>query len=337
MEASRELIKAPELKHEPIPVVTKKDIDEWLFGTGTKLTEQQKALFYKVAISCNLNPVKREVYAIPYGSNFNIITGYEVYLKRAERTGLLEYWEATVEKRDDEYVGLCTIKRRDRSRPTTIEAWFNEYNQGNNMWKTKPRTMIRKVAIAQAFRMVFSEELGGMPYTSDEMGAEPVTVISIEEATTKADQEDRSIGALAEFDRLVVSKKAGRSKHALEKFLTATAIANKVTEDALKIRAAQNFEAFWGAFESWNKKQAKPTSPEPQGETQTPEPEVSAGPEKDSITASTPPPRAITAETMEIIRAEMPDLDVFLEKEGVSALEELTEARGQQIVDLLNE
>ena len=40
---------------------------------------------------------------------------------------------------------------------------------------------------------------------------------------------------------------------------------------------------------------------------------------------------------MEIIRAEMPDLDVFLEKEGVSALEELTEARGQQIVDLLNE
>lgn len=149
--------------------VTKADIDSWLFGSNTKLTESQKTLFYQIAISCQLNPAKREVYAIPYGNNFNIIVGYEVYLKRAERTGNLEWWEAGVKKDGQEYIGFCTIKRRDRAKETTIEAWFNEYNQNNTMWKTKPRTMIRKVAIAQAFRMVFPDELGGLPYTADEI------------------------------------------------------------------------------------------------------------------------------------------------------------------------
>src|SRR5574343_1410571 len=149
--------------------VTKADIDAWLFGSGTKLTEPQKALFYQISLAHNLNPAKREIYAIPYGSNFNVIVGYEVYLKRAERTGILEWWEAGVKKEGQEYIGFCTIKRKDRLKETTIEAWFNEYNQGNAMWKNKPRTMIRKVAIAQAFRMVFPDELGGLPYTADEM------------------------------------------------------------------------------------------------------------------------------------------------------------------------
>jgi phage recombination protein Bet len=151
-------------------IVTEKDLDDWLFGTGTKLTEQQKALFYKVALSQNLNPIKKEIYAIPYGNNFNIVVGYETYLRRAEHTGLLEYWEATVDKDETgNWVGKCTIKRKDFSKAVTVEAWFSEYNQGTALWKSKPRTMIRKVAISQAFRMVFSEELGGLPYTSDEI------------------------------------------------------------------------------------------------------------------------------------------------------------------------
>lgn len=165
MEASRELA----VREEERPLVTKKDVDDWLFGSGTKLTEQQKSLFYQVCLTNQLNPIKREVYAIPYGNNFNIITGYEVYLKRAERTGNLDGWEASVETKGGELIGKCTVWRKDRSHPTTIEAWFNEYNQNNNMWKTKPRTMIRKVAVAQAFRMAFPDELGGLPYTSDEI------------------------------------------------------------------------------------------------------------------------------------------------------------------------
>ena len=178
---SMELIKAE-------PKLTQKDLDDWLLGSDTKLNEKQKMMFYNVALANQLNPIKREIYAIAYGNNFNIITGYEVYLKRAERTGKLEYWKATVEKRDNEWIGICTVKRTDRTEPTTIEAWFNEYNQNNAIWKSKPRTMIRKVAIAQAFRMSFPDELGGMPYTSDEMGevvAEVVPEKKITKGSTK--------------------------------------------------------------------------------------------------------------------------------------------------------
>jgi phage recombination protein Bet len=248
---AKDLIKASE-----VGVVTRKDIDDWLMGSGTKLTEQQKALFYQISSSFNLNPAKREIYAIPYGSGFNVIVGYEVYLKRAERTGMLEWWEATVEKRDDEWVGTCTIKRTDRSKPTTIEAWFNEYNQNNTMWKTKPRTMIRKVAIAQAFRMIFSDELGGMPYTSDETSVDPTTVelLSVE---TVAPPETPALDT-SKFDRAVKKLKwPAETISRLEKWLTDTAAgaSNKagkdITPDMIKVSCANRFEEFLAKFKEW--------------------------------------------------------------------------------------
>ena len=180
METSKEIVK------QDTKAVTQKDVDDYLFGSGTKLTEAQKTLFYNIAISCQLNPLKREIYAVVYGQNFNLITGYEVYLKRAERTGLLDYWRATVRHEDGEWIGVCEIKRKDRSEATVIEAWLDEYEQKNKMWQEKPRTMIRKVAIAQAFRMVFPDELGGLPYTFDEMPSEPVIV-----AATVGDVHDK--------------------------------------------------------------------------------------------------------------------------------------------------
>jgi len=160
------------IEPQDVAKVTQKDLDDYLFGTGAKLTEPQKRLFYGIALSLNLNPLKREIYAVAYGTNFNIITGYEVYLKRAERTGLVDGWEAKVIGNGDAMVATCTVWRKDRNKPTIIEAWFPEYNTGQSLWKSKPRTMLRKVAIAQAFRMAFPDDLGGMPYTADEMGTE---------------------------------------------------------------------------------------------------------------------------------------------------------------------
>jgi hypothetical protein len=237
--------------------VTKADVDNWLFGSGTKLTEPQKALFYQVALSFNLNPAKREVYAIPYGSNFNIIVGFEVYLKRAERTGLLEYWEPGVRKEDNEYIGYCTIKRRDREKPTTIEAWFNEYNQGNSMWKTKPRTMIRKVAIAQAFRMVFPDELGGMPYTADEI-----------ETTPTVSQEMVNNAPKPSFDELATI--AQLDGQLIEKFLTEYAAHVKKPVMAVKDGAAANWEKFLSAFKKWEKKQQAEAPQAPPADDQPP-------------------------------------------------------------------
>ena len=264
---SKELIKLPDT------AVTRKDIDDWLMGSGTKLTEPQKALFYQISSSFNLNPAKREIYAIPYGTGFNVIVGFEVYLKRAERSGMLEWWEATVEKRGDEWVGTCTIKRTDRSRPTTIEAWFNEYNQGNNMWKTKPRTMIRKVAIAQAFRMLFSDELGGMPYTSDETSVAPemVELLSMETITENTAPEAPAPQVLdtSKFDKAVKKLKwDAETMTRLARWLEDTAVTagNKAgksyTADIIKLSASSTnpptdssfsnrWEEFLAKFKEW--------------------------------------------------------------------------------------
>jgi hypothetical protein len=40
-----------------------------------------------------------------------------------------------------------------------------------DFWKNKPVTMTKKVAMAQGFRLCFSDELGGMPYTAEELNA----------------------------------------------------------------------------------------------------------------------------------------------------------------------
>jgi hypothetical protein len=43
------------------------------------------------------------------------------------------------------------------------------------MWENRPTFMTQKVAISQGFRLCFGDELGGMPYTVEEMtnGAPP--------------------------------------------------------------------------------------------------------------------------------------------------------------------
>jgi len=195
-------------------LISKQDIDNYLFSSGTKLTEQQKNMFYQVAHINNLNPFKREVYAIPYGDRFNIITGYEVYLKRAERSGKLDGWEADVS--DDGKQAWCTVYRKDWSKPLTIKVWAEEYNLGNSMWKSKPKTMLRKVAIAQAFRTAFPEEIGGLPYTADEIPLEGEVIKPTEK--TQAKQNNQPFES--EISKLPKDKQP-QARERLKQYLTA--------------------------------------------------------------------------------------------------------------------
>ena len=151
-------------------------IEEYLVSFGNKLKDTHRRQFIQICKAFQLNPFIREIYGIQYGENFNIIVGYEVYLKRAERSGILTGWKAWTEGEGDDMRGCIEIHRRDWTQPFYHEVYFSEYDQKNTMWKTKARTMIKKVAIAQAFRMAFPEELGGMPYTSDEIVVQGETV-----------------------------------------------------------------------------------------------------------------------------------------------------------------
>lgn len=140
------------------------------------LTKEEAVQFTQIAKAFALNPFKREIYAIAYGNGqyrkCSIITGYEVYLKRAERTGKLDGW--SVDITEDGKKATCTIYRKDWKMPLIHSVFLEEAinlkdGKPNSVWAKMPKFMLRKVAIGQAFRLAFPDELGGMPYLAEEI------------------------------------------------------------------------------------------------------------------------------------------------------------------------
>lgn len=156
--------------------ITKEVIEEFLFSSGTKLTPQQKTMFINLALQFGLNPFKREIYCIPFGNSFNYVTGYQVYISRAESTGKLDGWEVDVIRdKDGKVTGArAIIYRKDWSKPFIWEVSLNEFAKNTGNWKTMPEFMIKKVCIAQAFRLCFPNEFSGMPYIAEEIACEDV-------------------------------------------------------------------------------------------------------------------------------------------------------------------
>lgn len=161
-------------------------------GIAKSLTREERLQFVEIAQAFQLNPFKREIYCNTYGKGeyrtTSIITGYEVYIKRAERTGQLNGWHVEVEGnvKDNTLKAVITIHRKDWTQPFQHEVYFEEVCQKtrdgrlNSIWSKMPKFMTKKVAIAQGFRLCFSDELGGMPYTADELPAEEKSATTVE-------------------------------------------------------------------------------------------------------------------------------------------------------------
>lgn len=176
--------------------VTKELLEDYLRTTHKELNDTQFKQFVAVSLAFGLNPWKKEVHPVVYknkngGYDLSIVTGYEVYIKRAEMNpnydGFDIEFKGSFERKTFQRQGdygpynvtevvpkgdvscVCTVYRKDRSHPVREEVFFDEYDQRNSMWKSKPRTMLKKVAIVSAFRKAFPFDLGGMPYTSDEL------------------------------------------------------------------------------------------------------------------------------------------------------------------------
>ncbi len=175
--------------------VSKEQVIDFLkfAGLSGNLNDNELGMFVEICKQYNLNPFKREIYVSKYGSNFSIITGYEVYIKRAERSGLLDGWNCVTEGKGNDLKATITIYRKDRKFPFVHEVYYPEYCQytkegnPNKFWREKPITMLKKVAISQGFRMCFSDELGGMPYTMEE-GV--INDVQYAELSEKEDQKD---------------------------------------------------------------------------------------------------------------------------------------------------
>lgn len=179
-------------KHEKISM---EKINKYLNNLGCPLPDNLRETFVEMAIAQNLNPFKREIYGIPYKNRktgettLSIVTGYEVYLRRAESTAQLDGWKVWTEGTGREMVAKIMIHRRDREHPFEWEIDYSEYGQDNSMWRSKPKTMLKKVVVAQGFRLCFPSEFQNMPYIVDEVGDDTEILVANHEGSAEVSSE----------------------------------------------------------------------------------------------------------------------------------------------------
>ena len=150
-------------------------IKMYLCPTATK---EEIVLFLNQCQMFQLNPFKREIYLIKYGSYpADAVVGYQVYLKRAERSkqwdGMESGTKGSLKKKD--LVAWCKVYRKDWKRALYHEVEYEEFvkkkstGEVTKFWDKMPKTMLKKVAVSQAFRLAFPDEMAGLPYIVEEI------------------------------------------------------------------------------------------------------------------------------------------------------------------------
>ena len=173
-------------------------VKKYLVRGRAELTSDQELVFFMNTCKMQgLNPlVNGEVYLIKYSKDdpAQMVVGKDAYLRRAfEHPDYLYKQDGIVVLRGQEVIqkegcclypgeqllgGWCRVffVRNGKERTAFKEVAFSEYNKGQANWKSKPATMINKVAISQCVRDAFPKDYEGV-YSEDEMiasGAIPV-------------------------------------------------------------------------------------------------------------------------------------------------------------------
>ena len=200
---------------------------EYLNMLGFAYTPEEGKKFLEICRAFQLNPFKREIYGIKgwdseKGANtLTIIVGYEVYLKRAERTGLLDGYEkeANFDKDGNLVSATVIIYRKDWTHPFKHTIYLSEFVRRKKdgslmkMWATMPAFMLLKACLAQAFRMCFPDEMGGLPYIKEEIeletevegvsAAKPAVEMPKEKEKTKVKIEPAPLKDFSELNALL--------------------------------------------------------------------------------------------------------------------------------------
>lgn len=157
----------------------KKEIQAVLLATtfkGLSLGNMKTAMFEGMTRGFTFkNFLEKDIYAIPYGQKYSLVTSIDYARKVGMRSGVVGKSEPIIEEGLDRKIVSCsvTIERKvaEHIGKFTAKVYFDEYNTGKNLWVTKPRTMICKVAEMHALRMACPEEMAQV-YVEEEMQKE---------------------------------------------------------------------------------------------------------------------------------------------------------------------
>ena len=182
-------------------------VRSYLVNGGGQVTDQEVMMFISLCKYQKLNPFLREAYLIKYGEKqpATMVVGKETYMKRAMRNpayagleagvvvmlpdGLLDNRVGSIVLEGEKLVGgWAKVYVKGWQVPMMVTVSFDEYvgrksnGEVTQQWSTKPASMIRKVAVVQALREAFPEDLGGM-YTAEErnVGDLPEDIINPDE------------------------------------------------------------------------------------------------------------------------------------------------------------
>ncbi len=203
---------------------------------GQNPTDSEIGLFLELCQKQNLNPFLKEVYLIKYGTSpAQIVVGKEGFLKRANNNPAYEGHAVSCSVGPDGLTATAKVYKKGFRHPVEVEVDFSEYSSGKNLWKSKPKTMLKKVALCQALREAFPDTFGGM-YGREELNLEEPIVI-VEEPTAKP--------RLLEKPKLVSDQR--QWPEILEKYRPHLA-EHRITESELGLLTLDKFEELRGAI-----------------------------------------------------------------------------------------
>ena len=145
--------------------------------------------------------LEKNVYAIPFGGGYSLVTSIDYSRKIGMRSGVIGVAAPVYEDTPDGKILSCsiTVKKRvgNDVGEFTATVYFSEYNTGKQQWASKPRTMIAKVAEMHALRKACPEELS-QAYIQEETENEKIIQVD-EEDFTEAETKLRSSKSLEEL------------------------------------------------------------------------------------------------------------------------------------------
>lgn len=191
-------------------------VAKYVITGGMPVDEREVYGFMAKCQARHLNPLAGDAYMTTYKNKMtgkveaSVIVSKDYFVRTAtqqpgfdgiragvvvwdRRAGDMRYREGTIYSKAQEQLvgGWAEVYDKARSHPSRAEVSLDEYDQHRSLWKTKPATMIRKVALVQALREAYPGAYGGI-YDRDEM-PEPPEPVAAQAAEVERETEARAV------------------------------------------------------------------------------------------------------------------------------------------------
>lgn len=183
--------------------------------------------------------LNKNIYAVPFGGKYSLVTSIDYARKLGMRNNVIGKSEPVYEEKDGKIISCAVTIQRNINGLTgsfTAKVYFDEYNTNQNQWRSKPRTMLAKVAEMHALRMACPEDASQM-FIEEEYQKDSV----IEVKTINVEEHAAKLNACKTLDELKTvwaslpaeaKQELGATKEDLKKKLAITTYENTQVRDA---------------------------------------------------------------------------------------------------------